>query len=313
MALTIWPFRPLEQSRAGMSDNRSEMHGIRTRFRRFWICLHRSLLGAYSHGALGYAKGAAYSSLLSFFPLLTVVTTLLVNANADRVARSIVQAVFRIAPSGVEDLIAQFLSERGQRPAALPFFAMALALWAASGVMVSLMEGFQSAYESPSQRNVLHQRGIAIWLVFASILPVIGTTSLLIFGGQIETIVLRWAGILEIGETVRGWLHFTSAAIRYLVSFLAIWLVTGMLYLFGPDAGRRRAIWPGAFMSGLLWILITWLFGWYVRNIANYNFLYGSIGAVIALCVWMYLLALVTMIGCEFNIQIDRLARRASK
>jgi membrane protein len=47
-------------------------------------------------------------------------------------------------------------------------------------------------------------------------------------------------------------------------------------------------------------------FGWYVRNIANYNVLYGSVGAVIALLVWMYLLSIIALIGCEVNAQLDR-------
>ena len=49
------------------------------------------------------------------------------------------------------------------------------------------------------------------------------------------------------------------------------------------------------------------MFGWYVRNIANYNVLYGSVGAVIALLVWMYILSIIALFGCEFNAALDRL------
>ncbi|MDO9067703.1 MAG: YhjD/YihY/BrkB family envelope integrity protein, partial [Deltaproteobacteria bacterium] len=62
----------------------------------------------------------------------------------------------------------------------------------------------------------------------------------------------------------------------------------------------------GSLLATSLWLIITTVFAWYVRNIANYNVLYGSIGAVMALCVWMYLLALSAMVGCEFNVQSDR-------
>lgn len=285
------------------------MSRVRSWGLRTWVCLRRSVVGAYSNGALGYAKGAAYSALLSFFPLLTAITTLLVSANAERVARRIVAAVFRIAPGGVEELIAQFIAERGQRPAALPVLAFLLAIWAASGVMMSLMEGFQRAYGVSSNRNIFHQRGIAMWLVLSSVLPMIGTTSLLIFGDKIQTMIFTWLGVIDADETLRGGFLFLSNALRYLTAFLAVWLVTGLLYYFGPDAGRNRSIWPGALVGGLLWLGITALFGWYVRNIANYNVLYGSIGAVIALCVWMWLLSLVTMIGNEFNVARDQCRR----
>ncbi len=76
------------------------MNRVRVRLARFWICLRRAVAGAYQHGALGYAKGAAYSALLAFFPLLTAITTLLISANAERVSRRIVAAVFRHRPRG---------------------------------------------------------------------------------------------------------------------------------------------------------------------------------------------------------------------
>jgi len=77
-------------------------------------------------------------------------------------------------------------------------------------------------------------------------------------------------------------------------------LVAALLYYFGA-AGRPGRVWPGALLATALWFLLTAGFAWYVRNIAGYNVMYGSIGAVIALCVWMYLLALTAILGCEFN------------
>jgi membrane protein len=68
-----------------------------------------------------------------------------------------------------------------------------------------------------------------------------------------------------------------------------------------------RVVWPGAFLATALWLLATSAFAWYVRNIANYNVLYGSIAAVIALLVWMYLLALIALLGCEYNAVRERL------
>jgi membrane protein len=68
-------------------------------------------------------------------------------------------------------------------------------------------------------------------------------------------------------------------------------------------------VWPGAVLATALWFATTLLFAWYVRNIANYNVMYGSIAAVIALLVWMYLLALIAFIGCEFNVEWEKMDR----
>ena len=70
---------------------------------------------------------------------------------------------------------------------------------------------------------------------------------------------------------------------------------------------RFREVWPGAFVATALWGGATLGFAWYVRNIANYNVLYKSIGAVIALLVWMYVLAVVALFGCEFNVAVEYL------
>jgi membrane protein len=273
--------------------------------RTFFVLFRRALFDAYRHGALGYAKAAAYSALLSLFPMLTTTLALLVQANADAVAKRITSGLFRFAPSSVEDLLQEYL-ERGSRPASLPVAAGILALWAASGVMMSLIDAFQAAYERKSSRGVVHGRLVGLWLVIASILPAVGASALLIFGDRVERWVLTSLGVLASGETVRGGVRFIGLAVRYVVSLLAIVAVTSLLYYFGPDAGKRRKIWPGAWLATVLWLLLTTIFGWYVRRIANYNVMYGSIGAVIALCVWMYLLSLSAMVGCEFNAQAEK-------
>lgn len=273
---------------------------------RFWRRLGRAAWGAYEHGALGYAKGAAYSALLSFFPVLTTVTAVLVQMNAAAVSRRITALLFKAAPPGVEDLIRYQVTQRGARPVALPVAASLLSLWAASGVMMSLIEGFQAAYQNKNGRGVIRGRLVALWLVIVSIGPVVGASALMIFGDRAENAVLHWLGLLAAGETLQGGVRLLGVAARDSIAAGAICLVAALLYYFGPAAGRRRAVWPGARVATGLWLLLTLGFAWYVRNIAHYNVLYGSIGAVIALCVWMYLLALTAMIGCEYNAQTDR-------
>ncbi len=271
--------------------------------RWFLARLGRALAGAYRHGALGYAKGAAYSALLAFFPVLTSTTALLVHMNAEAVSRRITAMLFRVAPPGVEDLVRYHVAQRGARPLALPIAAFALALWAASGVMVSLMEGFNAAEGRKGARGVVATRLVALWLVLVSLAPVVGATALIIAGDRAENFVLHWLGVLEAGETLQGGVRLLGVALRHALAIGAMILVAALLYYFGPEGGRRRRIWPGALLATALWFLLTAAFAWYVRNIADYNVLYGSIGAVIALCVWMYLLALTAILGCEFNVQ----------
>lgn len=274
-------------------------------WKRWLVCFRRASWGAYEHGGLGYAKGAAYSALLAFFPVLTTVTTLLVQANAAAVSRRIVGFVFQAAPPGIEDLIRYQMAERGAKPVSLPLIAGLLSVWAASGVTSSLLEAFQAAYGRPHGRGTVRQRLIAIWLVVAAILPVVGASAMMLLGVKAETWLFRFLGFLESGETVRGGVRVLSYSLNLLLGFVAMVAAAGMLYWFGPVGPKGRRIWPGAWLAASLWLVLTLVFTWYVRNIANYNVLYGSIGAVIALMVWLWLLSLAAMVGCEFNTRLD--------
>ena len=81
-----------------------------------------------------------------------------------------------------------------------------------------------------------------------------------------------------------------------------------LLYYFGPNRKQRfTALFPGAALATVLWMLATNGFGWYVQHVAHYNVMYGSIGASIALLVWMYLIAAIALLGCEFNAEHERL------
>lgn len=262
-------------------------------------------------GCYAIAKGAAYSGLLSFFPVLTTLTAILVQANAKSVSSNLARFFFEVVPPGSEEFVLYVFSERGTRPFWLLVVATLLAIWAASGVMVSLMDGFQAAYRVPNTRNFWRQRTIAIGLVFMVALPAIGASALLFFGESVERTVFLGMGYEA--AMIGSGLRWISALIRLGITFGTVVFVTAMLYRFGPSRPRSfRRLWPGAVVATLLWLLSTSGFSWYVQNIGSYNVLYGSIGAVIALLVWLYLLAGIALVGCEFNAEGER-DRQAGK
>jgi membrane protein len=144
-------------------------------------------------------------------------------------------------------------------------------------------------------------------LVLLSAVPLVFASLLLLFGGQVELVVLNWMKV-DPFLTPLSWVwQFVSRMARYLLAFATTIAVTSSLYYFGPYRKQRwRAVWRGAILATVLWFFTTLGFAWYVRNIARYNVMYGSIGAGIALLVWMYLIALIAIIGCEFNAEFER-------
>ncbi|MBV8810911.1 MAG: YihY/virulence factor BrkB family protein [Acidobacteriaceae bacterium] len=283
--------------------------------RMAWL-LKQAFVASYEDNCFSIAKGAAYSFLLSLFPILTTITLILIQANARSVVRVIATFVRQVVPPGAEDLILSRFREGGARPISLPIVAVLLSLWAGSGAMISLMEGFEAAYRIPSGRPFFKQRAMAIFLVLIAAFPAVGASLLILFGNRIEVAFIHWIGVSDISAPVELAWKFS----RYLVAFCTITFVNGLLYYFGPrhrpeppqlrgrPISRFMRVWPGAFLASVLWFIATAGFAWYVgHRLANYNFFYGSIGTVIVLLIWLYLLACIALIGCEFNAERERI------
>jgi membrane protein len=281
--------------------------------RQFFLLLNRALIATQMDGCLGVAKAAAYSGLLALFPVLTSITTILVQANASAVSARLAQFLFDVVPPGTEELIRQSVTVRGARPVVVIVVAALLSVWGASGLIASLMEGFQSVYKIPTGRPIVKQRLVAIMLVMATVLPAVFASALVLFGDNIERELFRRIGGLGGEIQVRGWVRLISKGTRYLLELATITGVMSVMYYFGPNRRQRwRNVWPGALLATALWLVTTLAFGWYVRNLAQYNVLYGSIGGVIAMLVWMYLLSAIALLGCEFNAERERLLKTQS-
>ena len=274
------------------------------------MLFRRSFLLAFEDGCFGIAKGAAYSALLCFFPLLTATATILVQIRAESVSRVLLRALSHVVPPGSEGLVLENFRAHGERPAALLVVASVVSIWAASRVMTSLMDGFQAAYHIPVGRPLLRQQGVAVLLVFAAALPAVAASGLILFGTRTEQDVLRWLGVVKAGQEIQVWVAAGASLARYAVALGANIVVAAALFYLGPNRPQQwRLVWPGALIATGLWLVATQGFAWYVRNIADYNVLYGSIGAAIALMVWMYVLAAIALIACEFNAEFERLKR----
>jgi membrane protein len=269
---------------------------------RFWSQLQKAFVSSYEDGCFGTAKAAAYSALLTFFPGLTTLATILVQANADAVSRVVARLLFDVIPPGTEHVVRDLFKVEGKQPISLLVVAILLSCWAGSGFMLSLMEAFRSIYRIPSGRSMVRERLIAMGIVLVTAVPVLGASALIVVGNRARAYLITWLGLAERGSDLRGWVQLAGQTITFLIAFAAIVMVTSIVFYFGPNRKQRILhVLPGAVLTTLLWLLSTLAFGWYVRSIANYNVLYGSVGAGLALLVWSYLLAVIMLVGCEFN------------
>lgn len=156
---------------------------------------------------------------------------------------------------------------------------------------------------------------MAVFLVLIAAFPAVGASALILFGHRIEQAVIHSAGVYEISESVQVLWRIA----RYALAFSTTTFVTGLLYYFGPNhrpeppksRGPRRSrflrVWPGAFLATVLWLVATAGFAWYVRRLAHYNFFFGSLATVVILLIWLYLIACIALIGCEYNAERERI------
>jgi membrane protein len=287
--------------------------------RSLWL-LRRACIAAFEDNCFSIAKGAAYSFLLALFPVLTALTSVLFQARAQAIVHVMATFLAQVVPPGTEDIVLSRLRERGARPISLPVVASVLSLWAGSGAMMSLMEGFQAAYRIPSGRPFLKQRAMAIFLVLIAAVPSVAASALIIFGDRSERAFIRWLAGSPDSFEISTPVELAWRIARYILAFCTTTFVTGLLFYFGPNhrpelrcasgfsASRFLRVWPGAFLSTFLWLISTAGFAWYVSHrISSYNVFYGSLGAVVVLLIWLYLIACIALIGCEFNAERERM------
>ena len=265
-----------------------------TRFRRaFWRVL--------MHGQLAVAKAAAYSSILTFFPAILVITSILETAHGtEGFVREMASALGWVLPPGPNSIAMNFFHSRQQHTVRLLTSAAIVTVLAASGVMISWMEGFRKAYAMQNTWGFWKERAIAFYLVFLALLPLGFATVLVVFGNQIEDWMQR-----ESMHLFRPLVFVFWVFMRWIIAILASICCTALIYHHGvPKTQSWRRVMPGAVLATFLWFPATMFFGWYVTNYANYSVVYGSLSAAIALLVWLYILSIIVLLGAEFNAQV---------
>jgi len=265
---------------------------------RFFRHLRIAFWRAFEHDAFGVAKGAAFSAILTFFPTILILASILSRSQSSELfVREIFRAVGRILPEGTNTTVTQYLT--GAKPVETKFLVWlcVLTLWTASGVTISWMEGFRKAYQMPKVWGLVKERLIAFQLVIMAGVPMGFASFLVVSGNLIE----RWT-MYHVGHELTPYILGLWTAVRWIIAVLTSIAVIGLVYHHGvPRTQPWHRVLPGSVVATVLWVFVTVLFGWYLRRYANYDVIYGSVGTAIALLIWLYLVSMVVLIGAEFN------------
>jgi membrane protein len=264
---------------------------------RFLDLLRKAFWRAFQHDAFAIAKASAYSSILTFFPaLLAVGSVLAARRNTQALLGEISNALKQILPTGTATAQA-YLKKGPGHSFGVILTTTLLALWLASGVMISWMDGFRRSYELPKIWGLVKERLVALYLVVLAGVPLSLATIFVAFGNRIEIRVLS-----SIGHEFSPYVYLMWMFVRWLIAITTSVSVIALIYHNAvPRTQPWHSVLPGATLATMMWFLVTLLFGWYLQHYNNYGVIYGSLGVGIALLVWMYLVSLVILIGSEFN------------
>jgi membrane protein len=252
---------------------------------------------AFVHDAFAIAKASAYSSILTFFPVLLLVGSTLASwRKGAPYLREISYAIGSIIPAG-SNTVLSYLKGSGQHPGRFLTTTALITLWTASGVMISWMDGFRRCYELPKTWGLLKERLIAFLLVIFALAPMTFATLLVAVGSKFETRLLPY-----LDPDFSAYVLLLWGGLRWVIATLTSISVIALIYHNAvPRTQPWHSVIPGAVLATILWFSVTVGFRAYLQHFGDFGTIYGSLGAGMALLVWMYMVSLVVLVGAEFN------------
>jgi len=281
--------------RSGNDINRPAKFGVRELLHAVWVATgdrHLSLIAA----------GVAFYSMLAIFPGMAALIALWSVFSDPAVIDAYLAAIHDLIPpavfSVIEGQLLALLGASGSASGWTTALSLSVALYSVHSGVDALVTGLHAAHDQKPRPILLRLLGtIALTLglfalLFASLATVVAVP-----------VVLNFVAL----GPAEGWI---LTVLPWLVLVTAVMTALTIFYRFGPSATDGRAhILPGAILAAVTWAGGSALFSLYLAHFANYNRVYGSIGAVIALLVWLYMSAYTVLFGAIVNAELGR-ARR---
>lgn len=254
---------------------------------------------------LAIAAGVVFYALLALFPAVTALVSLyglFADIGTIRQHMDIVQSLLPAGATSIVDEQVTRLLAKGDIKLSIGFaVGLGLALWSANAGMKAVIDALNIVYEEPEKRGFLK-------LNFISLTFTVGAIAALLMGIAAVVIVpltLERVGLGFVMETLIEWLRWPVLLICLLGGF-------ALLYRYGPSRANAQWRWlsVGSIVAALAWLTGSALFSYYLKHYANYDATYGSLGTAIGLMMWMWMSAVVTLIGAELNAEIEHQTAR---
>lgn len=258
------------------------------------------------------AGSMAFSFTVALFPLLLFLLNLipyLQNFIPYVTTDNILLFIQDILPgeiySQMENTIMDIVSKPRQSLLSLGFF---FALFASTQGVISMMGSFNSVYQTRENRGFFQSRIIAVGIVVSLVIAIFSASTIMIVGG------IAIEKIKELQLFNSDFLIFLFHSLKFVVLLMVFYFTSALIFRFAPVVHDKWHFFSiGANFAGILITLAFYGFTFYLNNFASYNKLYGSIGTLLALMLWLYITSLIILISFEVNVTLDLIEEEKRK
>jgi membrane protein len=250
---------------------------------------------------LSLAAGVVFYSLVALFPAIAAgVSVYAFFSNAASIANQL-SLMADVVPAASLDLLRDEITRIASRSDGKLTFGFligfGIALWSANAGMKAIFDALNIIYDEEEKRGLVWLNVVSLFFTLCAI----GGMLIAVGAVVVFPLVLAAFGLSSVDTPLMIGILRWPAMFALMIAALAI------LYRYGPS--RRRPKWRwisvGSVFAALSWMLVSFLFSWYLGNFANYNATYGALGAVVGLMMWMWLSAIVVLVGAELNSEIE--------
>jgi membrane protein len=258
-----------------------------------------------SHRILALAAGMTYYSLLAIFPALAaLVATYGLFADPSSIARHLDQ-VTGFLPGGAIDVANEQLTRvasKGAQTLGFTFLiGLGVSLWSANAAMKSLFDTLNIVYGEEEKRGFVKLNAMSLLFTVGGIAFILSALGSIV----VMPVVLNYVGLSDAADLL-------LRIGRWPAMFVVLTLALAVIYRYGPsrEAPRWRWISWGSAVAAILWLGVSVLFSWYASNFGDFNETYGSLGAVIGFMTWLWISAIVVLLGAELDAEMEHQTAR---
>lgn len=261
-------------------------------------------------GILDQSAKLSFYFLLALFPLLMVLLALLglVLQSGPVLQDNLRMYLLALVPPSASGLIDHTLAEVAGPSGGVRISVALLFTWlpAARG-MLAIMDGLNGAYGVGDRRPFLARWGVASLLTMAALLLTSTALALLIYGTRLTRTLAEHLG-------TSGAVAVTWQLLQWVILLAVVLLAFNIVYVYGPNVRHRRWHWlmPGTVVGVALWLAVSFGFKLYLAWFSHFSIMYGSLGAVVVLMLWLYLSGVAILVGAQVNAVIESVTEPAA-